>query len=188
MASRSASQHHIPKGTVSKVTHRLMTKKLISSETLPNNRKEVYFRLTPLGREFVDFIAPSTDRMARVRAALAALRCERPAPARAHPAGSDRSFVPGQRSPRVVSAEASGSRMTEMHWTAAARMLTYLSSLPHIEANGNGRRTTTSTAAPSRATIASTPNVPLLARSRTAVTRCVTGFTFTTIASTLVRS
>lgn len=50
-----ATRSHIPKGTVSKVTRRLMTQKLLSSSSLPNNRKEVIFRLTPLGREFVDF-------------------------------------------------------------------------------------------------------------------------------------
>jgi DNA-binding MarR family transcriptional regulator len=47
-----SAQFHIPKGTVSKVTRRLMAQKLVSSETLPNNKKEILFRLTPLGREF----------------------------------------------------------------------------------------------------------------------------------------
>lgn len=46
-----AAQYRIPKGTVSKVTRRLIAQRLISTESLPNNRKEVLFRLTPLGRE-----------------------------------------------------------------------------------------------------------------------------------------
>jgi DNA-binding MarR family transcriptional regulator len=46
-----AEQHRIPKGTVSKVARRLIASKLIGSETLPNNKKEILFRLTPLGRE-----------------------------------------------------------------------------------------------------------------------------------------
>lgn len=46
------SRHHqIPKGSVSKATRRLLAKKLIGQESLPNNKKEVLFRLTPLGRE-----------------------------------------------------------------------------------------------------------------------------------------
>jgi DNA-binding MarR family transcriptional regulator len=46
-----SKQFRIPKGSVSKTTRRLIAKKLISKESLPNNRKEVLFRLTPLGRE-----------------------------------------------------------------------------------------------------------------------------------------
>ena len=49
-----ATQFHIPKGTVSKVTRRLMAQKLVSSESLPKNKKEVLFRLTPLGRELFE--------------------------------------------------------------------------------------------------------------------------------------
>ena len=50
-----ALRYHIPKGTVSKVTRRLIAQKLLSASSLPSNRKEIYFHLTPLGREFVDF-------------------------------------------------------------------------------------------------------------------------------------
>jgi DNA-binding MarR family transcriptional regulator len=46
-----SKQFRIPKGTVSKTTRRLMAKKLITEESLPNNKKEILFRLTPLGRE-----------------------------------------------------------------------------------------------------------------------------------------
>jgi DNA-binding MarR family transcriptional regulator len=49
-----SERHKIPKGTVSKVTRRLMAQKLIVSETLPNNRKEILFRLTPLGRQLYE--------------------------------------------------------------------------------------------------------------------------------------
>lgn len=46
------SKHHrIPKGSVSKATRRLIAMKLIVQESLPNNKKEVLFRLTPLGAE-----------------------------------------------------------------------------------------------------------------------------------------
>jgi DNA-binding MarR family transcriptional regulator len=41
----------IPRGTVSKVTRRLIAQKLVSIESRPNNKKEVWFRLTPLGSE-----------------------------------------------------------------------------------------------------------------------------------------
>lgn len=44
-------QARIPKGSVSKISRRLIAKKLISAEPLPNNKKEILFRLTPLGRE-----------------------------------------------------------------------------------------------------------------------------------------
>lgn len=50
-----SAQYHIPKGTVSKVTRRLLVQKLINAESLPNNRKEILFRLAPVGREFVTF-------------------------------------------------------------------------------------------------------------------------------------
>jgi DNA-binding MarR family transcriptional regulator len=46
-----SKEFKIPKGSVSKTTRRLIAKKLISKESLPNNKKEVLFRLTPLGRE-----------------------------------------------------------------------------------------------------------------------------------------
>ena len=44
-------QFRIPKGSVSKATRRLIAKKLIKKESRPHNKKEVLFRLTPLGRE-----------------------------------------------------------------------------------------------------------------------------------------
>ncbi|MEO8610681.1 MAG: MarR family transcriptional regulator [Chloroflexota bacterium] len=46
-----AEHHHIPKGTVSKTTRKLIAQNLITSESLPNNKKEILFRLTPLGSE-----------------------------------------------------------------------------------------------------------------------------------------
>src|SRR5262249_48402835 len=46
-----ARQYRIPKGTVSKTTRRLIAQKLITKESLPNNKKEVLFRTTPLGKE-----------------------------------------------------------------------------------------------------------------------------------------
>jgi DNA-binding MarR family transcriptional regulator len=49
-----SKQFRIPKGSVSKTTRRLIAKKLIKKESLPNNRKEVLFRLTPLGKELFD--------------------------------------------------------------------------------------------------------------------------------------
>ena len=49
-----SKQFHIPKGSVSKITRRLIGHKLIEKEYLPANKKEVLFRLTPLGRELFD--------------------------------------------------------------------------------------------------------------------------------------
>jgi len=46
-----SKQFHIPKGSVSKATRRLIAKKLIKSESLPNNKKEILYRTTPLGKE-----------------------------------------------------------------------------------------------------------------------------------------
>jgi len=46
-----SGQFRIPKGTVSKITRRLLAKDVIRTESLPNNKKEVLFRLTPLGRD-----------------------------------------------------------------------------------------------------------------------------------------
>src|SRR5260221_9880950 len=46
-----SKQFRIPKGTVSKATRSLIAEKLIKKEALPNNKKEILFRLTPLGRE-----------------------------------------------------------------------------------------------------------------------------------------
>lgn len=46
-----SKQFGFPKGSVSKVTRRLVAQKLIRTETLPNNKKEILFRMTPLGEE-----------------------------------------------------------------------------------------------------------------------------------------
>lgn len=46
-----SKQYRIPKGSVSKITRRLIAKKLVTQESLPNNKKEILFRLTPLGRQ-----------------------------------------------------------------------------------------------------------------------------------------
>src|SRR5690349_21156206 len=49
-----SKQFGIPKGSVSKVTRKLAAKNLIVTETLPNNKKEILFRMTPLGKEIFD--------------------------------------------------------------------------------------------------------------------------------------
>ena len=46
-----SKQFRIPKGSVSKATQRLIAKKLIKTELLPNNKKEILYRTTPLGKE-----------------------------------------------------------------------------------------------------------------------------------------
>jgi DNA-binding MarR family transcriptional regulator len=46
-----SKQSRIPKGSVSKITRRLISKKLITKESLPNNKKEILFRTTLLGKE-----------------------------------------------------------------------------------------------------------------------------------------
>ena len=46
-----SKQYRIPKGSVSKATRRLIAKKLIKTESLPNNKKEILYRTTPLGKE-----------------------------------------------------------------------------------------------------------------------------------------
>ena len=46
-----SKQFRIPKGSVSKTTRRLIAKKLIKTESLPNKRKEKLYRTTPLGKE-----------------------------------------------------------------------------------------------------------------------------------------
>lgn len=42
---------NIPKGTVSKIIPKLISKKFITKEALPNNKKEYLFHITPLGKE-----------------------------------------------------------------------------------------------------------------------------------------
>ncbi len=44
----------IPKGTVSKIIPKLISKKFIIKEALPNNKKEYIFRITSLGRELFE--------------------------------------------------------------------------------------------------------------------------------------
>lgn len=46
-----SKQFRIPKGSVSKATRRLIGKKLIKPESLPNNKKEILYRTTSLGKE-----------------------------------------------------------------------------------------------------------------------------------------
>jgi DNA-binding MarR family transcriptional regulator len=46
-----SKEFRIPKGSVSKTTRRLIAKKLIKPESLPNNKKEILYRTTPLGKE-----------------------------------------------------------------------------------------------------------------------------------------
>lgn len=41
----------IPKGTVSKIIPKLILKEFITKESLPNNKKEFFFHITPLGKE-----------------------------------------------------------------------------------------------------------------------------------------
>jgi DNA-binding MarR family transcriptional regulator len=49
-----SKQFHIPKGSVSKATRRLIAKKLIKAESLPNNKKEILYRTTTLGQELFE--------------------------------------------------------------------------------------------------------------------------------------
>jgi len=44
-------QFRIPKGSVSKTTRRLIAKRLIKTESLPNNKKEILYRTTALGKD-----------------------------------------------------------------------------------------------------------------------------------------
>ena len=47
------------------MTRRLVAKKLVTTESLPNNRKEILFRLTPLGRDVCLFHRAFDERMER---------------------------------------------------------------------------------------------------------------------------
>jgi DNA-binding MarR family transcriptional regulator len=60
-----SERYRIPKGTVSKITRRLIAQSLISHERLPNNRKELLFRLTSLGRDLFDLHRTFDERMER---------------------------------------------------------------------------------------------------------------------------
>ncbi|SFE53013.1 DNA-binding transcriptional regulator, MarR family [Paenibacillus catalpae] len=44
----------IPRGSISKLTRRLVEQEVINSENLPGNKKEVWFSLTPLGQSIYD--------------------------------------------------------------------------------------------------------------------------------------
>lgn len=64
--SITISEHYrIPRGTVSKVTRRLVARNLITQESLPNNKKERLFRLTPLGRELFEVHRAFDEQMER---------------------------------------------------------------------------------------------------------------------------
>lgn len=60
-----AEQFHIPKGTVSKITRRLVAKDLITQQALPHNKKEILFRLTPLGKELFEVHRAFDEQMER---------------------------------------------------------------------------------------------------------------------------
>lgn len=45
-----SKQFGIPRGSVSKITRKLVEQKMLQSEYLPDNKKEVLFHLTPLGQ------------------------------------------------------------------------------------------------------------------------------------------
>jgi DNA-binding MarR family transcriptional regulator len=51
MAISSATR--IPKGSVSKIASRLVSKKLAARQRVSGNKKEIQFRITPLGKELV---------------------------------------------------------------------------------------------------------------------------------------
>jgi DNA-binding MarR family transcriptional regulator len=60
-----SEQFHIPKGTVSKITRRLVAKDLITQESLPTNKKEIFFRLTSLGKELFEVHRAFDEQMER---------------------------------------------------------------------------------------------------------------------------
>ena len=60
-----SEQFHIPKGTVSKITRRLVARDLITHESLPKNKKEILFRLTPLGEELFEVHRVFDEQMER---------------------------------------------------------------------------------------------------------------------------
>ncbi|OPA78671.1 hypothetical protein BVG16_12475 [Paenibacillus selenitireducens] len=49
--STLSSRFGIPKGTISKLTKRLVSHGLIVSETIPGNKKELHFAITPSGEK-----------------------------------------------------------------------------------------------------------------------------------------
>ncbi|MEJ8305200.1 MarR family winged helix-turn-helix transcriptional regulator [Saccharibacillus sacchari] len=52
--TRLAEAFYMTRGAISKITKKLLDKKLIESYQGPENKKEIYFRLTPQGREVFD--------------------------------------------------------------------------------------------------------------------------------------
>lgn len=48
-----SNETRIPKGSVSKIASRLVSKKLAARERVRGNKKEVQFRITPFGKELV---------------------------------------------------------------------------------------------------------------------------------------
>ena len=60
-----SEQFRIPRGTVSKITRRLVARNLIRQESLPKNKKEILFRLTPLGRELFEVHRAFDEQMER---------------------------------------------------------------------------------------------------------------------------
>jgi DNA-binding MarR family transcriptional regulator len=60
-----SERYRIPKGTVSKVAQRLIAQQLVGAERLPNNRKELLFRLTPLGKALFDLHRTFDEQMER---------------------------------------------------------------------------------------------------------------------------
>ncbi len=60
------SEHaRIPRGTISKITRRLVARNLIKQEALPKNKKERLFRLTPLGKELFEVHRAFDEQMER---------------------------------------------------------------------------------------------------------------------------
>ena len=49
-----SKKFRIPKGSVSKATRRLAAKKLIKTDSLPNNKKEILYRTTQLGKQLYE--------------------------------------------------------------------------------------------------------------------------------------
>ncbi|WP_238881964.1 MarR family transcriptional regulator [Clostridium sp. YIM B02551] len=45
---------NVPKGTISKITRKLLEFGLIEKEPIPNNKKEYIFNITPLGKELYE--------------------------------------------------------------------------------------------------------------------------------------
>lgn len=52
--TRLAEAFYMTRGAISKITKKLLDKGLIESYQSPENKKEIYFKLTPKGREIFD--------------------------------------------------------------------------------------------------------------------------------------